>query len=316
MHSYRGEARQTRSVPRCVNPKWGQSMHFAALNFEDRLEFQVMDVELVSQSAQLPVVIASTTVEVGKDLEGYIELLAPEIEEENGNPVLHVSMKFYHFPDPDADREDVQECGSAGVTQECGSAGVSSQSPWKDMEASAPPPTEGCGSAGDPGVAHQAVRHASSPFWIDLQLIQEEIVTANKTPMKNLAKKQGSGMLYPLPPTLEGNYLPLGIGWNPSVGDWEQHLLWEDTAVGTAVDKELLDEVLTSMKKLAEDLGHPQWCEGVRVCLKFLEHVKASRCNQSSWITMIVCKFCGGSRGTSTDHVWLIQKYRPCLLDA
>ena len=268
----RGDLLSTGASPRCVNPTWKQTFQLSNLEVGERLVFRIIDHTHLSESASLPLVIASASMPIGTDFEGFIDMNAPEMEGGNGNPVLKIDLRFFDVPaepaTPDPDQgQGVWEFGSDGVRASCG--GVPA--------ASAPPPPSEVGSDMPAPPPQQAVRGSlatSSVFWIDFDAINEAIVRANKAPMQNLVSMQRAGHLWPLPPMLWGNYLPLAVGWDVASGDWHKNHIWPGTSAALAVDPEVLKQTTEAMGKLAANPDNVQWCEGVRVCQKFLEHLK------------------------------------------
>ena len=120
----------------------------------------------------------------------------------------------------------------------------------------------------------KSAMEASSPFFIDLDAVDRVINTADYTPMRNLKAMKGKAV-WPLPKEVGGNYVPLAVGWNRASMDYDKNHHWEDTGISKCGGSDLKD-IIAACTKLNDDVLHPQWSEGVGVCLKFLLYVQAS----------------------------------------
>ena len=271
-----------------------------------RLLFRATDHTQVSESASLPIEIASTSVSIGEDVDGWVDLQCPEMEGENGAPLLKICVQFWDVPRADKKKEE-EEASGAGVGECAQPAGAGVWGEFNEFvppppgagdwagagvggcaqppPPSAPPPSAPPASSSGAGVGgptpEQAMRRqgsameSSSPFFIDFDAVNRVINTADYTPMRNLEAMKGKAV-WPLPQEVGGNYVPLAVGWNRASGDYDKnHHHWEDTGISVYGGEDLKD-IIAACTKLNNDLLHPQWCEGVGVCLKWLLYVQAS----------------------------------------
>ena len=257
----------------------------------------------------------------------------------NGEPVLHIEMKFfkacgsagvqaeqaeqapaqaYSCSEPSAPPVIFEQAfmGAAApaaeaVPSETPAAGVPSSSACGSAGAPPPPPpppppptSSACGSAGVPGVP------SSSAFWIDLEIIERHI-GMNGTHLQNLGQMQTRGVLWPLPTAASANYVPLGVGWSVVDNDWPEHLRWDGCDIASFIaDHDLLEQASEAMASLAENRDHAHWCEGVRVCSKFLLHAQALHLKRPEHLNETKCLEsygCSHMMSPGSPKTWLIK---------
>lgn len=132
---------QTKSTSREVNPIWNSTMTLVDLQESDRLHVVLKDTGMFRESylggAIGPRVLASTSLGVGDDFEGFLELTPEAAIPNNGRPVLQVSVRFKRLQVGQNMVGQLRDFFDA--PPEIDSPGVSMDSQAMQLHASAPP---------------------------------------------------------------------------------------------------------------------------------------------------------------------------------
>ena len=116
----------------------------------------------------------------------------------------------------------------------------------------------------------------TSPFYIDRDVM--EFGNPSNMILDKLVKMQQDNVKFPFPTGAFRNYNVWGCGYKKQRDDswdWDEKYLWGPVPEA-ALPEPLLANVLTSMQTLWEDNSSPNWCAGVGVLVKLLQHLKVT----------------------------------------
>ena len=307
----------------------------------DRLEVRVKDIGIFAESHAMgllgPQLLATGTVDVGKEVDGYLELKPVKWLSLNGPPVIQLKVRWSRIaaegvPTSGAtavrvdawealapSAPELPESGGSGVpassggpaapglTELGGSEVPASSGRWADACARSDGsdtthhPDES--DLASPGKSLAKMGSSSSVFHFDEAVF--ELCKPNDALRTLLGLQTKGGSVYPFPATAGINYHALGAGFDVDAG--EHVSLWGPVEVDSLPRG--LDEVLEAMEAFAvKGQANPHWCSGVLVCLSWLKAMKDTPVNNmlNCHIAVVIsCSSCGFLRHIlgQRDHV-------------
>ena len=252
-------------------------------NLEDTevMQVQVKDFAMFKESHDLwwPQVIASTTVVVKQEVDGYLELTPIKWLALNGPPVIrmkvcwskigaglptpgstsHLMDAWQPLPEPASENTDMTQS-------------VNNQAMCEVPDQSDPTASSGAGvpaSSGDPVPRPTMFSNSSSVFHIDPAVF--DLAKPNDFLRTLLRMQEKGGSVHPFPATAGRDYSCLGAGFDTTTG--EHVTLWgpiDDPAMPKG-----LEEVHKAMETFAvKGQANPHWCSGVLVLPAWLKTLK------------------------------------------
>ena len=95
----------TKHVPRDINPIFKSMVMLTDVEGSEMLQFLIKDVGVFESPHVMgvgPKLVASTTLKVGEDFNGWLEMVPAKLIAGQGGPVLQVSLRHSALPDPRA----------------------------------------------------------------------------------------------------------------------------------------------------------------------------------------------------------------------
>jgi hypothetical protein len=295
----------TKQTPRDINPIWNSAIVLGGLSEHDRIFFQVKDFGMLSAPALGgmlgPRPIASTSMRVGENYSGYVELEPAQDVAGNGVPLLQVSVRFSCLSSM------TQAAGNTGIFTEVFGHRCLGFEEFDIPKPSAPPgqpedepgrtdgePTkvstiegsQGSGGQGETGGRQGlAVLYPSSVFYIDPAVYE---FSPQRQWIQRLTDLADKGMTHPFPSSPGRNFNVLAAGWDKTTATYEEGSLWQSDSDSMSTE---LDEVQVQFEKFAttgQEKNHPHWCPDVRVLSEFLQKTKDSCDKLFAWF---VCSY-------------------------
>ena len=291
----RGTGETTREAAREVNLTFNSVVAVPNVTSAERLQLSVIDVAMVQQPALGfgPKLLASTNIALEDDFDGWIDLTPTVVISGCGPPVIQLSVRIVKFGG--------NEVPGVGNTQAL--TGIFATAPSLELLQEQPEMEpllgavdkvtvqrmpEASGSSGVP--QQQPQQQQLQPQQQQLQrqasgrpdvqkhfFVAEEAFTCAPVTvwiLKHLQDMQDGGRLYPFASAPFRDFNIFGAGWNRAAGDYGVVYKWTGHSKGGLPRMQDIDGCLKWLRQIEADDDHPQWCEGVRAIIVWLDLLK------------------------------------------
>ena len=299
LNSLGGQRVSTTPVRRDVNPLINSMLILEALEDTDVMKIEVKDFGMFADTHVMgflgPRVIASATIAVRDEVDGYLELTPIKWLALNGPPVIHIRVRWSKIGEglmglptpgstssladawqairPSAPQAMAMDCQLAILPEQTGATtntnSVDNQASRDQSYSSG----AGCSgvpaSSGDPAPQPTMFNNSSSAFHINPDVF--DVAKPNDFLRILLRMQEKGGTVYPFHAIAGRDYSCVGASFDTRVGEYA-------TVWGPIPDCHLpegLEEVHDVMETFAvKGQNNPHWCSGVLVLLAWLKALK------------------------------------------
>ena len=262
------------------------------LTSAERLQLSVIDVAVVQQPALGfgPKLLASTSISLEDDFDGWIDL-TPTVDISGcGPPVLQLSVRIVKFGEvpgvgntqalkgifgtaPSLELLEQPEMEPLLSLQQAlsGSSGVPQKQPQQPLQQQVQPQQQ------QQQLQHVPRQVSGRPDVQKHFFVAEEAFTCAPVTvwiLKHLKDMQDGGRLYPFASAPFRDFNIFGAGWNRVSGDYCDVYKWTGHSKSGLPRMQDIDGCLKWLRQIAADGEHPQWCEGVRAIIVWLNLLK------------------------------------------